>query len=58
MGMITISEYLTGQKSVTMWRHYDGIKVRRDDPCAVIYMLTFSVFSACAGAAMIMTVGS
>ena len=59
MGMITIAEYLTGQKTFTMWGHYDELKVkaRRDDPCAVIYMLTFSLFAACVGAAMILTVG-
>ena len=58
MGMITIAEYLTGQKTVTMWSLYDGNKVRRDHPCAVIYTLTFSVFMACSGAMMIIVVGS
>ena len=59
MGIGPIAEYLTGQKTITMWGHYDAIKVkaRRDDPCAVIYMLTFSVFASCVGAAMILTVG-
>ena len=58
MGMITIAEYLTGQKAVTMWSLYDGNKVRRDHPCAVIYTLTFSVFMTCSGAMMIIVVGS
>ena len=58
MGMVPIAEYITGQKTITMWSINSGIKVRRGDPCAVIYTLTFSLFGACAGAAMILTVGS
>ena len=58
MGMLPIAEYFTGQKTITMWSINSGLKVRRGDPCAVIYTLTFSVFTACAGALVILTVGS
>ena len=58
MGMVPIAEYFTGQKTITMWRSYDGIKIRRDETRAVIHTLTFSVFMTCSGAAMIMIVGS
>ena len=58
MGMVPIAEYITGQKTITMWSFYNGIKVRRDNTCYVIWTLTFSVFFACSGAAIIMTVGS
>ena len=58
MGMVPIAEYLTGQKTITIWSFYDGVKFRRDSPCVVIYLLTFSLFNACGGAVMIMTVGS
>lgn len=58
MGMVPIAEYFTGQKTITMWRSYDGIKIRRDETCAVIHTLTFSMFMTCSGAAMIMIVGS
>ena len=58
MGMIPISEYFTGQKTITMWSLNSGIKIRRDATCSVIHTLLFSVFMACAGAAMIITVGS
>ena len=55
MGMVPIAEYITGQKTITMWSFYNGIKVRRDNTCYVIWT---SVFFACSGAAIIMTVGS
>ena len=58
MGMVPIAEYITGQKTITMWSINSGIKVKRGDPCALIYTLTFSLFGACAGATMILTVGS
>ena len=58
VGMLPISEYFTGQKTITMWSINSGIKIRRDETCSVIQTLLFSVFSACAGATMIMIVGS
>ena len=58
MGMVPIAEYFTGQKTITMWSFNDGKKVRRDETCSVILTLLFSVPVACAGAAMIMIVGS
>ena len=58
MGMLPIAEYFTGQKTITMWSINSGIKIRRDATCSVIHTLLFSVFGACAGATMIMTVGS
>ena len=58
MGMLPIAEYFTGQKTITMWSINSGIKIRRDETCSVIQTLLFSVFSACAGAMMIMIVGS
>ena len=58
MGMVPIAQYITGQKTITMWSYYNGIKVRRDNTCYVIWTLTFSVFFACSGAAIVMTVGS
>ena len=58
MGMLPIAEYFTGQKTITMWSINSGIKIRRDATCSVIHALLFSVFVACGGAAMIMTVGS
>ena len=58
MGMLPIAEYFTGQKTITMWSINSGIKIRRDETCSVIQTLLFSVFGACAGATMIMIVGS
>ena len=58
MGMVPISEYFTGQKTITMWSFYDGTKIRRDKICLVIYTLTYSVFAAYSGAPMIIIVGS
>ena len=58
MGMIPIAEYFTGQKTITMWSINSGIKIKRCETCSVIHTLLFSVFMACAGAAMIITVGS
>ena len=58
MSMPPIAEYFTGQKTITMWSINSGIKIRRDETCSVIQTLLFSVFSACAGATMIMIVGS
>ena len=58
VGMIPIAEFFTGQKTITMWSINSGIKIRRDETCSVIQTLLFSVFSACAGATMIMIVGS
>ena len=58
MGMVPIAEYITGQKTITMWSINSRIKIRRDETCSVIHTLLFSVFGACAGATMIMTVGS
>ena len=58
MGMLPIAEYFTGQKTITMWSINSGIKIRRDETCSVIQTLLFSVFSSCAGATMIMIVGS
>ena len=57
MGMVPIAEYITGQKTITMWSINSGIKIRRDETCSVIQTLLFSVFGACAGAVMIMIVG-
>ena len=57
-GMIPIAEYFTGQKTITMWSINSGTKIRRDETCSVIHTLLFSVFGACGGAAMIMTIGS
>ena len=58
MGMLPIAEYFTGQKTITMWNINSGTKIRRDETCSVIHTLLFSVFGACAGATMIMIVGS
>ena len=58
VGMLPIAEYFTGQKSTTMWEINSGTKIRRDETCSVIHTLLFSVFMACSGAAMIMTVGN
>ena len=58
MSMVPIVEYFTGQKTITMWSYHNGKKIRRDVTCSVIQTLLFSVFSACAGAMMIMIVGS
>ena len=58
VGMLPIAEYFTGQKTITMWSINSGIKIRRDENCSVIHTLLFSVFGACGGAAMILTVGS
>ena len=58
MSMLPIAEYFTGQKTITMWSINSGIKIRRDETCSVIQTLLFSVFSSCAGATMIMIVGS
>ena len=58
VGMLPIAEYFTGQKTITMWSINSGIKIRRDETCSVIQTLLFSVFSSCAGATMIMIVGS
>ena len=58
MIMVPIAEYFTGQKTITMWSYQNGKKIRRDVTCSVIQALLFSVFSACAGAMMIMIVGS
>ena len=58
MGMLPIAEYFTGQKTITMWSINSGIKIRRDETCSVMHTLFFSVFGACAGATMIMIVGS
>jgi len=58
MGMLPIAEYFAGQKTITMWSINSGIKIRRDETCSVIQTLLFSVFSSCAGATMIMIVGS
>ena len=58
MGMVPISEYFTGQKTISMWSINSGIKIRRDETCSVIHTLLFSVFGACGEAAMILTVGS
>ena len=58
MGMVPIAEFLIGQKTITMWSFYDGIKIRRENTCYVIWTLTLSVFFACGGAAVIMTIGS
>ena len=55
IGMVPIAEYITGQKTITMWSFYNGTKVRRDNTCYVIWT---SVFFACSGAAIVMTVGS
>lgn len=57
MGMVPIAEYITGQKTITMWSINSEIKIRRDETCSVIQTLLFSVFGACAGAVMIMIVG-
>ena len=57
-GMMPIAEYFTGQKTITMWSINSGIKIRRDETCSVIQTLLFSAFMACAGATMIMIVGS
>lgn len=57
-GMIPIAEYFTGQKTITMWSINSGTKIRRDATCSVIHTLLFSGFGACAGATMIMIVGS
>ena len=58
VGMLPIAEYFTGQKTITMWSINSGIKIRRDETCSVIQTLLFSVFSTCAGATMIMIVGT
>ena len=58
MGMVPIAECFMGQKTITMWSFSDGVKIRGDSPCVVIYLLTFSLFAACGGAAMMLTVGS
>ena len=58
VGMLPIAEYFTGQKTITMWKINSGTKIRRDETCSVKHTLLFSVFMACSGAAMIMTVGS
>ena len=58
VGMLPIAEYFTEQKSITMWKINSGTKIRRDETYSVIHTLLFSVFMACSGAAMIMTVGS
>ena len=58
MSMVPIVEYFTGQKTITMWSYHNGKKIRRDETCSVIQTLLFSVFGACAGATMIMIVGS
>ena len=54
VGMIPIAEYFTGPKTITMWSINSGTKIRRDETCSVIQTLLFSVFMACAGAAMIL----
>ena len=58
MGMVPIAEFLIGQKTITMWSINSGTKIRRDETCSVIHTLLFSVFMACGGGAMILTVGS
>ena len=58
MGMLPIAEYFTGQKIIAMWNINSWTKIRRDETCSVIHTLLFSVFGACAGATMIMIVGS
>ena len=58
VGMLPIAEYFTGQKTITMWSINSGTKIRRDATCSVIHTLLFSGFGACAGATMIMIVGS
>ena len=58
VGMLPITEYFIGQKTITMWQINSGTKIRRDETCSVIHTLLFSVFGACGGAAMILTVGS
>ena len=58
VGMIPIAEFFAGQKTITMWSINSGIKIKRDETCSVIHTLLFSVFMACAGAAIIIIVGS
>ena len=58
VGMLPITEYFTGQKTITMWSINSGTKIRSDETCSVIHTLLFSVFMACAGAAIIIIVGS
>ena len=58
VGMLPVTEYFTGQKTITMWSTNSGTKIRRDETCSVIHTLLFSVFMACAGAAMIIIFGS
>ena len=58
VGMLPIAEYFTGQKTIAMWSINSGTKIRRDATCSVIHTLLFSVFMACGGGAMILTVGS
>ena len=41
MGMVSIAEYITGQKTITMRSFYNGIKVRRDNTCYVIWTSVF-----------------
>ena len=31
MGMVPITQYITGQKTITMWSFHNGTKVRRDN---------------------------